>query len=67
MMDANKLTGPNDESKTQIFFSPFFKYILGLKILFNVKLWNFHPNYCFAKIRRKEAKIEKREAKTAMS
>ena len=38
-----------DESKTHIFLSPFFKYILGLKVQFNVKLWNFHTDLCFAR------------------
>ena len=40
----------SDESKTHIFLSPFFKYILGLEVLFNVKLWNFHPDLCFVEI-----------------
>ena len=39
-----------DESKTYIFLSPFFKYISGLKVLFNIKLWNFHPDLCFTEI-----------------
>ena len=37
-----------DESKTHLFLSPFFKYISGLKVHFNAKVWSFHPNFCFA-------------------
>ena len=37
-----------DPSKTHIFLSPFFKFISGLKVQFNAKLWSFHPDFCFA-------------------
>ena len=40
----------SDESKTHIFVSSFFKYISGLEVLFNVKLWDFHPDLCFVEI-----------------
>ena len=35
-----------DESKTHLFLSQF----LGLIVLFNVKLWNFHQDLCFKEI-----------------
>ena len=37
------------ESKTHLFLSPFFKNLFGLKVHFNAKLWNFHPNLLFCK------------------
>ena len=40
-------TRATDESKTHIFLSPFFKYISGLKVQFNVKPWSFHLDLCF--------------------
>ena len=38
----------SDESKIHLFLSPFFMYILDLKVQFNVKLWTLLPNLCFA-------------------
>ena len=40
----------SNESKTDIFLNQNFKNILGLKVLFNVKLWNFHLDLCFVEI-----------------
>ena len=37
--------GEFDESKTH----PFFNYISGLKVQFNITLWSFHPNLCFVR------------------
>ena len=45
-----KLLVPFDKSKTHILVSPFFKYISSLKILFNVKLLNFHQDLCFVEL-----------------
>ena len=53
----------SDESKTHIFLSPFFKYIYGLKVQFNAKLWSLHSDLCFTGIYRKEAKINSKEEK----
>ena len=39
-----------NESKTHLFLSLFFKYISGLKVKFNVRLWNFLLDLCFAEI-----------------
>ena len=38
----------SDESKTHIFLSQIFKYISSLKVQFNVNLWSFHLDLCFA-------------------
>ena len=35
-----------DESKTHISLSPFFEYILGLKVQLNTKLVSFHLEFC---------------------
>ena len=52
----DNLTLVLDESKTHIFLSPFFKYISSLKVQFNVKLWSFYPDLCFAEIQEKNKK-----------
>ena len=52
-----------DEFKTHIFLSPFFKYISGLKVQFNERLWNFHPDLCFAEICRKEVDKQQKQKK----
>ena len=36
-----------NEFKTHLFLSPFFKYISGLKVQFNIKSWSFHSDLCF--------------------
>ena len=35
-------SGSDDESKTHLFLSQFFKYISGLKVQLDVKLWSFY-------------------------
>ena len=38
--------GP-DESKNNLFLSPFFKNISSLKVQCDAELWSFHPNLLF--------------------
>ena len=58
--------GEFDESKTHIFLSPFFEYILGLKVQFNAKLWSFLPNFLFFRNLKKIRRIRhKKEHKSS--
>ena len=40
--------GELDEYETHLFLSPFLMNIRDLKVQFNTKLWNLHPDLCFA-------------------
>ena len=51
-------TRHTDESKTHLFLTPFFEYILGLKVLFNAELWSFHPNFLFCINLKKISRIQ---------
>ena len=52
-----------DESKTHLFLSPFFKYILGLKVQFNERLWNFHPFRFYRNLKKNKQKSSKNRQK----
>ena len=55
-----------DESKTHLILSPFFKYIFGLKVLFNAELWSFHQNLLFCIKLKEISRIQhKNEQKSA--
>ena len=54
--------GP-DESKNNLFLSPFFKNISSLKVQCDAELWSFHPNLLFCINLKEISRIQQKNEK----